>query len=52
MLGQEIATVVDEYMYVGDHRVPFSTQALPSGIYFYRIQVGSLLQAGKMVLAK
>ena len=61
VLGNEIATLVDEYQNAGIHHSTFNTlnYSLPSGIYFYRIaihtdkpQVGDFTAVRKMVLLK
>ena len=52
VLGNEIATLVNEEKPAGTHEVKFSATALPSGIYFYRIQAGSFIQTKKMILLR
>jgi len=39
VLGQEIATLVDENRVAGQYQVDFDGSKLPSGVYFYRLQV-------------
>jgi len=51
-LGNEIATLVNEEKPVGSYEVNFSATALPSGVYFYRLQAGSFIETKKMVLMK
>jgi hypothetical protein len=51
-LGQEIETLVDKYMPIGHHQVEFNGQNLPSGVYFYRLEAGDLIQTRKMLLVK
>ncbi len=52
VLGNEIATLVDEYKPAGRYEVEFIASSLPSGVYFYRLQSGSFLQIKKMILLK
>jgi hypothetical protein len=52
LLGNEIATLVDEYKPAGRHEVEFQTGTLTSGIYFYKLQVGNFIETKKMVLLR
>ena len=52
ILGNEVATLVNEEKPAGSYEVEFSATGLPSGIYFYRIQAGSFVETKKMVLMK
>jgi hypothetical protein len=52
MLGQEVATLVNEHQEAGSYRVEFNGEDLPSGTYFYRMQAGEFSQARTMVLVK
>jgi hypothetical protein len=52
VLGNEIATLVDEEKPAGEYEVEFVASRLPSGIYFYQLKVGSFLQTKKMMLLK
>ena len=51
-LGREVATLVSEEKTPGAYAVPFSGEGLASGVYFYRLQAGSLLATRKMILMK
>jgi len=51
-LGEEIETLVDEAKAVGTYEVNWDAANLPSGVYFYRIQIGSFTQTRKMILLK
>ncbi|MEJ2196512.1 MAG: T9SS type A sorting domain-containing protein, partial [Ignavibacteriaceae bacterium] len=42
ILGEEIATLVNEEKTAGNYEIEFDASNLSSGIYFYRIQTGSL----------
>jgi hypothetical protein len=64
VLGNEIATLVNEELTAGEYEVSFDShsgevrnlpagrQGLTSGIYFYQLQAGSFIQTKKMVLLK
>ena len=62
VLGNEVATLVNEEKIKGNYEVKFSTTGgvtsggniynLPSGIYFYRLQAGSFVETNKMILLK
>ncbi|MBK7497587.1 MAG: T9SS type A sorting domain-containing protein [Ignavibacteriales bacterium] len=52
VLGNEVATLVNEYKPAGMYNVQFTMNNLASGIYFYRLQAGSFVQTMKMVLIK
>lgn len=52
ILGNEIVTLVDEYKTAGSYEVKFDAATLPSGVYFYKIQTGSLTDTKKMLLIK
>jgi hypothetical protein len=52
VLGNEIATLVNEEKTIGNYEVEFVGTGLPSGIYIYRIIAGSFVETKKMVLMK
>jgi hypothetical protein len=52
MLGQEVATLVDEFMRAGVQTVGFSGENLANGVYIYSIKAGSFSDTQKMVLMK
>ena len=52
VLGNEIATLVDEYKPTGSYEVDFNASGLSSGIYFYKLQTGNYIEMKKMVLLK
>ena len=51
-LGREIRTLVDEVKTAGNYSIKFDASALPSGVYFYRIQTKSFVDSKRMVLIK
>jgi len=52
ILGNEIATLVNEEKPSGEYEIGFNATGLPSGIYFYQIKVGSFIQTKKMIYLK
>ena len=52
MLGNEVATLVDEYKTAGKHEIDFDAAELTSGIYFYQLKSGDFIQSKKMLLLK
>jgi len=52
LLGNEVATLVDEYKPAGIYEIEFGASGLTSGIYFYRLQTDSFVETKKMILLK
>uniref|UniRef100_A0A832G8A8 T9SS type A sorting domain-containing protein n=1 Tax=Ignavibacterium album TaxID=591197 RepID=A0A832G8A8_9BACT len=52
ILGNEVATLVDEYREAGRYEVEFNASDLSSGIYFYKLTMGSFSETKKMTLIK
>jgi hypothetical protein len=52
VLGNEVATLVDEYREAGRYEIEFDASKLSSGIFFYKLQVGSYVETRKMILLK
>jgi aminopeptidase N len=52
ILGNEVATLMNEERESGEHTVRFDASALTSGIYFYKLISGSFSQVRKMLLIK
>jgi hypothetical protein len=52
ILGNEIASLVNEELTAGEYEVEFDGANLISGIYFYELKAGSFIQTKKMVLMK
>ena len=52
ILGNEVATLVNENKSAGNYEVKFDGSNLSSGIYFYKLQSGSFVQTKKFILIK
>ncbi len=52
ILGNEIATLVDEQKQSGTYEVEFNGSGLSSGIYFYRLTAGNFSITKQMMLVK
>jgi hypothetical protein len=57
ILGNEVATLVNEELSAGEYEVEFSVSQdsspdIASGVYFYTIKAGSFAQAKKMILLR
>jgi hypothetical protein len=52
LLGQEVATLVEEEKPAGSYEVVFDASELPSGSYFYKIIAGNFVETKKMILIK
>jgi len=52
LLGEEVATLVNETKESGAYSLSFDASGLPSGTYIYQLQAGSSIQSMKMILLK
>ncbi|MEP0861173.1 MAG: T9SS type A sorting domain-containing protein [Ignavibacterium sp.] len=52
VLGNEVATLVDEEKPAGVYEVEFDASHLASGVYFYKLNAGSFTETKKMLLIK
>lgn len=52
LLGQEVATLVNEVKAAGSYEVPFTAANLPSGVYFYRLMSNGNSLVRKLTLVK
>lgn len=52
ILGREVKTLINKPMQAGEYEVEFDGANLTSGVYFYRLQIGSCNQTNKMLLIK
>ena len=51
-LGQPVATLVNGMLESGLHSMEWNAAAAPSGLYYYRLEAGNLVQIRKMMLVK
>jgi hypothetical protein len=52
VLGNEVATLVNEYRDAGTYETEFNEEKLSSGVYFYQLKAGSFFETKKMVYLK
>jgi hypothetical protein len=52
VLGNEVATLIDEYKPAGMYNLQFTMNNLSSGIYFYQFKAGDFVESKKMILIK
>ena len=52
LLGQEVATLVDAQHAPGRYEAHFEASGLPSGTYFYRVEMGDFRDVKMMTLVK
>lgn len=50
--GREIRELVNEYQTSNQYSVTFNAESLPSGTYYYKLQVNDLVNIQKMLLVK
>jgi ligand-binding sensor domain-containing protein len=52
VLGNEVATLVDDYKPAGSYEIDFNASQLSSGLYMYKLKVGEITLTKKMILIK
>jgi len=52
VLGQRLAMLVDAFQVAGVHRIRFDGNALPAGVYLFRLTADEFTQQKKMLLIK
>ncbi len=52
VLGNEVATLVNQQLQPGTYEVEWNASAYPSGVYFYRLETESFVETKRMVLIK
>jgi hypothetical protein len=52
VLGQEVATLVNERLEAGLHTANFGGAGLAGGVYFYQLSTGEVIETKKMLLLK
>lgn len=48
-MGREVAVLADEMLPAGEHSIEWDMEALPAGIYYFRLQTDNRLWAGKLI---
>jgi len=52
ILGNKVATLVNNELSAGTYEIEFNSEGLASGIYFYQLQAGSFTDTKKMILLR
>jgi hypothetical protein len=52
LLGREVAMLVNALLKPGSHRVTWDASRFPTGVYFYRLQSGELVETKKLLLLR
>ncbi len=52
ILGNEVATLLDEFKPAGKYEVEFDASKIPSGVYFYQLKTGNFFETKKMIVIK
>ena len=52
LLGNEVATLIDEYKPAGSYEIEFNASSLSSGIYIYKLTAGEFTSTKKFILLK
>lgn len=52
LLGNEVATLIDEYRPAGDYDVEFNGNNISNGVYYYQLKIGAFIETKKLILLK
>jgi hypothetical protein len=52
LIGNEVATLVNENKPAGEYKAEFNASHLKPGMYFYKLQIGNFLLTKKMMLRR
>jgi len=52
ILGKEAVTLVNKMQASGNYKIEWNAEDQPTGVYFYRLQVGAFIQTKTMMLVK
>lgn len=52
VLGNEVATLVNEYRTAGSYSINFNASNLSSGVYYYKLTAGNFTETKKMILMR
>ena len=50
--GREVESLLDKNIQAGSYEIRWDASAYPSGVYYYKIEYGTALETGKMILVK
>ncbi len=51
-LGKHVTTLLSRNVLAGSHSIKWRAQNMPSGVYYYRVQIGKNIESKRMVLSK
>ena len=51
-LGKRVSTLINEDQNAGEYSVEFKAENLPSGVYYYKIEVNGISEIRKMLLIR
>lgn len=52
LMGRRVAEIAEEHMPAGNHTVVWTPESLSSGVYYVRLQAGSVTQTQRVVLVR
>lgn len=52
LLGREVATLVNDQLTAGTHKMEWNVGGFASGVYFYRLQAGEFVETKKLLLLR
>jgi hypothetical protein len=52
VIGEEVATLINEIKQIGNYNLTFDAEDLSSGVYLYRLKAGSFVETKKMILMR
>ena len=52
VLGNDVALLVNEFRPAGNYQIEFEASGLSSGVYFYSLMAGGIVQTRKMILLR
>jgi len=51
-LGKEVSNLISKNLPAGEYTIQWDAESSPSGIYFYRLEIGSFIETKKFILMK
>jgi hypothetical protein len=52
ILGNEVATLVNNYNNAGNYNIRWEPSNATSGVYFYQLKAGDVVKTNKMILLR